>query len=288
MVQTAYHGQTPVSVCPLWNRQIKVASGRPAAGVYRLLGNSALNMVMGIIAREGAMNRHTEVETIIAAPTLLGKPLAGLTVLLVEDSRYASDATRLMCLQSGGRLRRADSLRAAHRHLSLYRPGAVMIDIGLPDGSGLDLIGFLHRCRPRVGLVLATSGQPEMAQAAFAVGADGFLAKPVASLRTFQAAFAKINGVTAATPDFSDGVVPDTRYRPDPLALRDDLRRAAQLLQGPWDDPGLVYTTRFIGGLARSTYDASLEYAAENARLSRHTRPLADMVNDRISTQPLF
>ncbi|MBE0455254.1 MAG: response regulator, partial [Roseovarius sp.] len=44
----------------------------------------------------------TEPETLVhpraASPS---RPLLGLTVLLVEDSRFASEMLRLMCLRSG-------------------------------------------------------------------------------------------------------------------------------------------------------------------------------------------
>ena len=116
------------------------------------------------------------------------RPLAGMTILVVEDSRFASEALRLMCLRSGARIRRADCLASAHRHLNTYRPTVAVVDLGLPDGSGLTLIAEMHRDSTRVPVLLATSGadRAEAERAALQAGADGFLPKPVESLGAFQ------------------------------------------------------------------------------------------------------
>lgn len=115
------------------------------------------------------------------------RPLLGQSVLVVEDSRHAGEALRLMCMKGGARIRRADCLKSADRHLKSWRPSVVIIDLGLPDGSGLDLIRRLNTATPRVAVLLAVSGEPQMRQAALAAGADGFLAKPFGSVANFHA-----------------------------------------------------------------------------------------------------
>ena len=73
---------------------------------------------------------------IMTRPPTANRPLLGLTVLVVEDSRFACEAMRLLCLRSGARIRRADNLHHAHQHLKVYRPSVVIVDLGLPDRGG--------------------------------------------------------------------------------------------------------------------------------------------------------
>jgi DNA-binding response OmpR family regulator len=193
------------------------------------------------------------------------RPLAGLTVLAVEDSRYCCEAIRLLCLRSGARIRRADCLRTARRHLATYRPSVVIVDLGLPDGPGEELLRELQAMTPRVPAVFAISGDTALEASALAAGADGFFAKPLESLREFQSRILvalEQAGVHRPAPVGEDSVV-----APDAIALRDDLAHAAEGLDGPRDPLRLNYYARFVSGLARTAHDPTLEQAA--SRLSR-------------------
>lgn len=187
------------------------------------------------------------------------RPLAGMTVLVVEDSRYASEAVRLLCLKSGARIRRADSLRAARRHLACYVPTILIVDIGLPDGSGIDLVSEMAKAFNRIPAILACSGDDRGFVAASDAGADGVLLKPIGSLAQFQKA------VLDALPDDlrPEGLrlVSTETVIPDPIALADDLSHIADVLNVAEDDQTYDYITQFLTGLARSANDKPLEDA---------------------------
>ncbi|MBV2359664.1 response regulator [Thalassococcus sp. CAU 1522] len=217
------------------------------------------------------------------------RPLLGMTVLVVEDSRYACDAMRLLCLRSGARIRRADCLRSARRHLQVYRPTAVVVDMGLPDGSGADLISELAGTTPRVPAIVGTSGDSFAEDVALAAGADVFLAKPITSVSVFQEAI--IAALPADRQPSGVRLVSDDPIRPDPLAYRDDMAHAADVLGDYADDRIVRYVTQFISGVARSAGDVPLHEAAEDlAHAQARGKPLqanlarvAAMVQDRLT-----
>lgn len=200
------------------------------------------------------------------------RPLLGLSVLVVEDSRYASEALRLLCLRSGARIRRADCLRSAQTHLRTYRPSVAIIDLGLPDGSGLDLIQSLSGTKERPTVLLATSGlgQMEIEEEALAAGADGFLPKPVESLSAFQQAILahlpaeqRPKGVRALTGE---------TITPDPFAMNEDLAIAAKMLDD--EETSEAYIAGFLRGVAETGHDAQLMAEADEMLSTTHTKDI--------------
>lgn len=212
-------------------------------------------------------------------------PLQGVTILLVEDSRYAAEAMRLLAQRSGARLRRADSLQVARRHLATYRPEAVLVDMGLPDGPGAELIAELSRDPTAGPVVIALSGDPAQRGTALAAGARDFLCKPLPGLAGFQAVIQRHlpdRAALAAPPPGDNGLTPDT------LALHEDLRHAADLLERQPDAAGRAYLARFLTGLGRSIGDQALVRAADGlaSKDSDHLPDLAGLVARRIAQVP--
>jgi len=228
---------------------------------------------------------------LFASATRLGsgrRPLLGLTILVVEDSRYACEALRLLCLRSGARIRRADSLKSARKHLQVYRPSVVIIDLGLPDGPGAELIRSLADANPRVAVILGLSGDDNSEATALDAGADGFLAKPIVSLAAFQNAI--LSNLPPERQPLGPRPMTDEAVEPDLLAFRDDMAHAAEVLGEAEDEKALDYLAQFLGGVARSVGDAPLASAATRLAETRKTggpiavdaAHIADLVQERL------
>ena len=213
--------------------------------------------------------------------------LFAVTILLIEDSRSASEAIRLMAAESGARVRRADSLHAASRHLAIYRPNVVMVDLGLPDGDGMGLIRHLAAATPPIGGVIALSGHEREAwQAeALASGAAACLEKPIPSLAAFQ------DVVLSVLPD-ADSRRPDGRdlalsgRASVQAAFDEDLRRAHSLLDEAIrsrDVDTVSYCAQFLGSVAEMLGDADL--AAVSARPAGGAA-LLGLVEARLKLRP--
>lgn len=205
-------------------------------------------------------------------------PLQGLTILAVEDSRFASEALRLMCQRAGARLRRAETLAAARAHLAVYRPDVVIVDIGLPDGEGTALIADLAATWPRGTAILGTSGDPATRAAALAAGADGFLPKPVERLADFLHA---VLALLPEPPPLPFGL--ETGPTPDPMALIDDLRRAEGLMAA---GPPQRWLRGFLAGIAGQAHDPELAAALPGLGSDEGRARLKRLLHQRIADSP--
>lgn len=103
-------------------------------------------------------------------------------ILAVEDDARNVALLRAILERAGYRLAIAGSLAEARAWLADRQPDLILLDVGLPDGSGLELADDLkHRTRGPSTPIVALSARVLAADRAAAAeaGCDAFLAKPL-------------------------------------------------------------------------------------------------------------
>lgn len=100
-------------------------------------------------------------------------------VLLVEDDGPLARSLAMTLRDAGDQVRVAASCAEARVCLSQYAPDVVLLDLGLPDGDGLELCAEL-RARSGVPIILVTA-RADSAEvvAGLEAGADDYVSKPV-------------------------------------------------------------------------------------------------------------
>ena len=102
-------------------------------------------------------------------------------ILIVEDNDLVSGALRVLFEQTGRRVSIAATVADAIAVASADRPDLMLIDLTLPDGSGLSVLEELRRENrsPRVAVALTGHDEPSIAQQCAALGCADVLLKPV-------------------------------------------------------------------------------------------------------------
>ncbi|NND20732.1 MAG: response regulator, partial [Silicimonas sp.] len=127
-------------------------------------------------------------------------------------------------------------------------------------GSGLTLISQLARSEPRIEAIIAVSGDDTRAAAAMEAGADIFLAKPLSSISAFLSTVLGLLPAGSRPQRLARPLEDDVA--PDPIALKNDLSLAAELLASAVDAETIIYLTGFLSSLARDADDTALEEIA--------------------------
>jgi CheY-like chemotaxis protein len=122
-------------------------------------------------------------------------------ILAVEDDARNVALLRAILERAGYELAIEGSLAEARAWLAHRRPDLVLLDIGLPDGSGLELADELkHRAPAPSPPIVALSARVLAAdrQAATEAGCDAFLGKPLSPAELLSAVAAHIGPPPAA------------------------------------------------------------------------------------------
>ena len=102
----------------------------------------------------------------------------GLSVLIVDDELYIRRLLRNTLERAGYTISEAvdgaDALAVAGK----IRPTAILLDLGLPDRDGLDLVPLLKRLGNPIVLVVSARDATDQKVLALDLGADDYVTKP--------------------------------------------------------------------------------------------------------------
>jgi PAS domain S-box-containing protein len=112
-------------------------------------------------------------------PEAAGRADRDVHILLVEDNVDTSRAVSILLRQCGYRVRTADGVASALQAADADSFDLMICDIGLPDGSGLDLMKQLRSRRPIKGIALSGFGMEDDIRMSKDAGFVEHLIKPV-------------------------------------------------------------------------------------------------------------
>ena len=116
-----------------------------------------------------------------APVTSMSVPVLEKQILIVEDETVFARAVEKRLSRAGYKCQIAGDLKIATEKLDTFSPDLILLDMRLPDGSGLDFLTALRTKQSSniAVIVMSAYGELEDAVSAMKLGASDYLKKPV-------------------------------------------------------------------------------------------------------------
>ncbi|MBN1638323.1 MAG: response regulator transcription factor [Ignavibacteriales bacterium] len=102
-----------------------------------------------------------------------------MKILLVEDNKVLARDIKLFLKESGFLVEWVENLGGANEKIALYNYDVAIVDLGLPDGSGLDLIEKIKNENIEMGVLILTARDSiDDKVKGLNIGADDYMTKP--------------------------------------------------------------------------------------------------------------
>jgi DNA-binding NarL/FixJ family response regulator len=157
-------------------------------------------------------------------------------ILIVDDHAVVRSGLRLL-LEAEDDLEpvgEAGNVRDAVFQARALQPDVVLMDVVMPDGSGLDVVPKILHERPGTKvLVLSMQDDPQYVRQAFAAGASGYVLKEAADVEVVAAIREVARGGRYVNPELGARLVSadsDARRRAEEDPLSDREREVLRLL----------------------------------------------------------
>ncbi len=197
-------------------------------------------------------------------------------LLLIDDDQELCELLASWLTQEGFQVTACHEAGSARQTLATQAPDAVVLDVMLPDGSGLELLKQLRNEHPELPvLMLSARGEPLDRILGLELGADDYLAKPC-DPRELTARLRAVLRRTAPAPISSQLELGDLSFSPNrgvvsigehdmPLTVSES-RLLEALLRQPGEPLDKQELAQLALGRKLTLYDRSLDMHVSNLR----------------------
>ena len=174
----------------------------------------------------------TGLQHALQIPTQADGPV-GFTAMVVDDHPLIRESmvSRLRTLGASDVLEAATIGEARARANACGPLDLAMLDLGLPDGSGLDLLDALRCAGWRRLVVLSAADDPHTVRAAFVAGAQGYLLKSASMTVVADGVRRVLDGGVYADPSVASLLAVGLRGGPTESAVAELSGREVEVLR---------------------------------------------------------
>jgi DNA-binding response OmpR family regulator len=114
-------------------------------------------------------------------------------VLIIEDEGDLCLLLNILLDGKGMEVDHVQSLAKAEEYFLQEKPALVLLDNRLPDGFGIDFIGFIKSQLPETKVIMISGVDAAAQDVAIENGADAFLKKPFTKAELYQSVTELLN-----------------------------------------------------------------------------------------------
>lgn len=102
-----------------------------------------------------------------------------MKILVIEDEKALRDSMLSYFAEEGNICESASNYQSASEKIALYSYDCILLDLGLPDGEGMEILGELKKLKKKDGvLIISARHSLDSKLAGLDLGADDYLVKP--------------------------------------------------------------------------------------------------------------
>ena len=137
-------------------------------------------------------------------------------LLIIDDHAVVRQGlVQAFCDQGFDTIETAGNLKEARAKIAAFNPEAIIVDLNLPDGSGLEIVQWVRKHSADVAIVILSLNDPaQFVQIARSSGANAYLSKSQSMPEIISSVIFALSNTGSFTSSLTTGQSPDFDLTP--------------------------------------------------------------------------